>query len=108
METPDASDTPFSHQVRGHRMKRLLVTVALGLLLSDAALATNPQCEAQATEKKLAGAAKTSFMKKCEKDATDAAKKSCDAQATEKKLAGAAKNSFTKKCVTDATTGAAK
>ena len=89
-------------------MKRLLVTVALGLLLSDAALATNPTCEAQATEKKLAGAAKTSFMKKCEKDATTAAQKTCDAQAAEKKLNGAAKTSFTKKCVSDATGTTAK
>jgi hypothetical protein len=52
----------------------------------------------QVTEKKLAGAAKTSFMTRCEKDAAAA----CDAQAAERKLAGAAKNSFTKKCVTDA------
>ena len=55
-------------------------------------------CNAQSTEKKLAGAAKTSFMKKCETDATAG----CDKQAAEKKLAGAAKTSFTKKCVTDA------
>jgi hypothetical protein len=51
-----------------------------------------------AAEKKLAGAAKTSYLKKCEKDATA----TCDAAAAEKKLAGAAKNSFTKKCVKDA------
>ena len=31
--------------------------------------AANSGCAAQATEKKLAGAAKTSFMKKCEADA---------------------------------------
>jgi hypothetical protein len=55
-------------------------------------------CAAAAEEKKLAGAAKTSFMKKCESDATA----SCDAKAAEKKLAGAAKTSFTKKCVADA------
>ncbi len=48
-------------------------------------------------DKKLAGAAKTSFLTKCEKDATAA----CDKQAADKKLAGAAKTSFTKKCVTD-------
>jgi hypothetical protein len=84
-------------------MKRVIFTVALALLASDAALAANPACESQATEKKLAGAAKTSFLKKCEKDAMDEAKKSCDAQATEKKLAGAAKTSFTQKCVKDAT-----
>jgi hypothetical protein len=51
-------------------------------------------CSTQATDKKLAGAAKTSFMKKCVKD-------SCDSQATGKKLAGAAKTSFTTKCVKD-------
>jgi hypothetical protein len=51
-------------------------------------------CSAQATDKKLAGAAKTSFMKKCVTD-------SCNAQAAGKKLAGAAKTSFTTKCVKD-------
>ena len=55
-------------------------------------------CKSQATDKKLAGAAMTSFMKKCQSDAA----KSCDMSASEKKLAGAAKTSFTKKCVTDA------
>jgi hypothetical protein len=60
-------------------------------------------CEAQATEKKLAGAAKTSFVKKCEKDAAGGtAAAGCDAQAAEKKLAGAAKTSFVKKCIADA------
>ncbi|HEV3045214.1 MAG TPA: hypothetical protein VGY52_15230 [Roseiarcus sp.] len=51
------------------------------------AFADDATCGAQATEKKLAGAAKTSFLKKC-----------CDDQAGDKKLAGAAKTSFTKKC----------
>ncbi len=49
-------------------------------------------CSTQATDKKLAGAAKTSFMKKCVTN-------SCNAQAADKKLAGAAKTSFTTKCV---------
>ena len=84
-------------------MHRIIVVGALAFLVSNAAFAANAACEAQATEKKLAGAAKTSFIKKCEKDATAAAQKSCDAQAAEKKLAGAAKTSFTKKCVADAT-----
>lgn len=52
-------------------------------------------CATQATDKKLAGAAKTSFMKKCETTA-------CESQAADKKLNGAAKTSFVKKCVTDA------
>jgi hypothetical protein len=59
-----------------------------------------PDCAAKATEKKLAGAALASFLKKCERDA---ATSSCEAAATEKKLKGAAKSSFTKKCVKDAT-----
>jgi hypothetical protein len=60
--------------------------------------AADPSCTAVATEKKLAGAAKTSFMKKCEADA----QAKCEAAAAEKKLAGAAKNSNVKKCVGDA------
>lgn len=60
--------------------------------------AASGNCKAQATEKKLAGAALNSFMKKCQTDAS----KACDTQAADKKLAGAAKSSFTKKCVNDA------
>ena len=88
-------------------MLRLATVAAIALFATNAVLAANPACEAQATEKKLSGAAKNSFVTKCEKDATAAATKTCDAQAAEKKLSGAAKTSFTKKCVTDAT-GAAK
>ena len=54
-------------------------------------------CETKAvdkTGKALAGAAKTSFVAKCKKDA-------CEPKAVDqsgKKLSGAAKNSFMKKC----------
>jgi hypothetical protein len=84
-------------------MKKLMIAAAITVFASNVAFAANPACEAQATEKKLAGAAKSSFVKKCEKDAMGAAQKTCEAQAAEKKLAGAAKASFTKKCVNDAT-----
>ena len=84
-------------------MKNLLVALAITVFASSAAFAATPACEAQAVDKKLAGAAKTSFIKKCDKDATEAATTSCTTQATEKKLAGAAKSSFVKKCVKDAT-----
>jgi len=57
----------------------------------------SPTCTDEATAKKLAGAAKTSFLKKCETDSATA----CDASAVSKKLNGAAKTSYTKKCVTD-------
>ncbi len=63
-------------------------------------------CEAKAAEKKLAGAAKNSFVKKCSGDGAMMAKspaaEACDKTAAEKKLAGAAKASFTKKCIADA------
>ncbi|MFZ4758708.1 MAG: hypothetical protein ACOYLX_11150 [Burkholderiaceae bacterium] len=78
-------------------MKRLLLVTAL-LSFTAAAHAADASCTVQAGDKKLAGAAKNSFMKKCETDA----KSSCDTAAAEKKLAGAAKNSFVKKCVNDA------
>jgi len=76
-----------------------IITIAIALASTAFASGTFAQtsCTMQSGEKKLAGAAKTSFMKKCETDATE----SCDKQAAEKKLAGAAKTSFTKKCVTD-------
>jgi hypothetical protein len=87
-------------------MLRSMIVAAIALVASNVAFAANPACEAQATEKKLSGAAKNSFVTKCEKDAAAAATKTCETQATEKKLAGAAKTSFTKKCVSDATAAA--
>ncbi|QFU15418.1 PsiF family protein [Microvirga thermotolerans] len=77
-------------------MKAIAAALAM-ILCAGGALAAESSCAAQATEKKLAGAAKTSFMTKCERDM----KASCDAQAAEKKLSGAAKTSFTSKCVKD-------
>ena len=52
-------------------MRRTLFAGLLGaaLMLAGAAQAAGPSCEEQATAKKLAGAARTSFVKKCEKDA---------------------------------------
>ncbi len=78
-------------------MFKKLILIAV-LSFTGSAFAQDATCTANATEKKLSGAAKTSFLKKCEKDA--AAK--CDIASKEKKLAGAAKNSFSKKCVKDA------
>ncbi|MDD1611285.1 MAG: hypothetical protein LUO95_12035 [Methylococcaceae bacterium] len=84
-------------------MKRIVFAMVALFLASQTAYAADASCETKAAEKKLAGAAKNSFIKKCEKDAkVNAAKADCDAKAVEKKLKGAAKNSFTKKCVTDA------
>lgn len=82
---------------------KIVAIAAAAFFASTAAFAAGPTCEAQAAEKKLAGAAKTSFVTKCSKDAAGAATKACETQAADKKLAGAAKTSFVKKCVTDAT-----
>lgn len=78
----------------------LALSAVLFVLAAPAGAAT---CAAQATEKKLAGAAKNSFMKKCQADAGAPAENAeCAMKAKEKKLAGAAKNSFMKKCAADA------
>jgi hypothetical protein len=62
----------------------------------------DPDCDTQAAEKKLKGAAKISFLKKCEREApANAAQAKCEADAAEKKLHGAAKTSFLKKCNAD-------
>ena len=83
-------------------MKPFTLAATVGFLMAfglpPLAHAEDLSCTATVGDKKLAGAAKTSFMKKCEADA----KASCDAAAADKKLAGAAKNSFTKKCISDA------
>jgi len=58
-------------------------SLALGLLFSAFALTAamaDESCKAQASDKKLAGAALSSFMKKCETDATTA----CDTQAADR------------------------
>jgi hypothetical protein len=66
-------------------MKRIILGALLVLLTIGPAVADSRKD--RATAKKLAGAALTSFMTKCQKDANA----SCDAAAKSKKLSGAAK-----------------
>jgi hypothetical protein len=103
-------------------MKTLITAALLSLgLMAGTAHAASPaeaKCEAQAAEKKLAGAAKNSFMKKCVADAGGApaaapakasdAAEMCEKSAADKKLAGAAKTSHVKKCMEDAKAAAPK
>lgn len=92
-------------------MKKILIVALLTAFAGSSAFAANADCEKKAEEKKLAGAAKTSFVKKCEKDAgTPAAATSpaCEKSAADKKLAGAAKTSHIKKCVADEKAAGAK
>ena len=73
----------------------VLVALALGLAGAPVLAYADDACMTQATDKKLAGAAKTSFMTKCERTA-------CESQAKDKNLHGAAATSFIKKCTKDA------
>ena len=91
-------------------MKKSLLTalIAACALFAGQAFAADSGCEAKAVDKNgkaLAGAAKTSFVKKCEKAAGDAsAAAACEPKAVDKNgkpLAGAAKASFMKKCAKD-------
>lgn len=84
-------------------MQKMIIAAVIALFSINLAFA-DAACDAKAAEKKLAGAAKSSFLKKCAADTVAvpaAAVNSCDAQAAEKKLAGAAKSSFMKKCEAD-------
>jgi hypothetical protein len=77
-------------------MKRLFLAVLLSAFAVGSAMAQET-CESKAVGKDgkpLAGAAKTSFIHKCQRDASAAKAVSSDG----KKLSGAAKSSFMKKC----------
>ncbi len=93
-------------------MKKLLTacTIALGLFAGQA-FAANAACEKSADDKKLAGAARSSHIKKCDRESATAAASTgspaCAASADSKKLAGAARKSHIKKCTMDEKKGAA-
>ena len=84
-------------------MSKRVLFAAIALFAMNASYAAS-SCEVQATDKNLSGAARTSFVSKCQKDAAATIARTCDARAAEKKLAGAAQTSFTSKCVNDAAT----
>lgn len=73
---------------------KTLCTFALIAFAASSSYAADSACMTAAKDKKLNGAARTSFVKKCETDA----KAKCEIAATEKKLSGAAKTSNVKKC----------
>ena len=77
-------------------MKRIFLAAILASFAAGSALAEDT-CESKAVGKDgkaLAGAAKTSFMKKCMAESCATKAVSADG----KKLSGAAKTSFMKKC----------
>jgi hypothetical protein len=81
-------------------MKRIFLAAVVATFAAGSAFAQET-CETKAVGKDgkpLAGAAKTSFLKKCKADACAPKAVGSDG----KPLAGAAKNSFMKKCETGA------
>ncbi|MGB8931896.1 MAG: hypothetical protein WCC48_11675 [Anaeromyxobacteraceae bacterium] len=86
-------------------MKKLLSALAIAITLVSGTALADANCDATAAAKKLSGAAKASFLKKCNADAGGGAAASCAAKAVDKNgkaLAGAARASFIKKCEKDA------
>ena len=75
-----------------------IMAFIVAVLVSAGSAQAAETCKGNADDKKLSGAARTSFMTKCEKDSTAA----CETTATERKLAGAARTSFVTKCAKDA------
>jgi len=78
-------------------MKKIVLAAIIATFAAGSAFAQDASCESKAVGKDgkpLAGAAKTSFMKKCAADACATKAVGSDG----KPLAGAAKTSFMKKC----------
>jgi hypothetical protein len=88
------------HDRKETNMKRALLVALISAFAVGSAWGQET-CDSKAVDKDgkaLAGAAKTSFVQKCKRDA-------CEPKAVDKngkKLSGAAKNSFMKKCEKDA------
>jgi hypothetical protein len=99
-EALDRAGIPRSNRTTFFRetaMKRIFLVAILATFAAGSAFAQDASCDAKAVGKDgkpLAGAAKTSFMKKCNHDACETKAVGSDG----KKLAGAAKTSFMKKC----------
>ena len=74
------------------------VLMAFISILFVASIAFADTCESQAAAKKLVGAAKNSFIKKCKSDIADT-QKYCEARAKELKVLSSAKNIFMQKCM---------
>jgi hypothetical protein len=71
------------------------MAAVVGALLVTAAHAQRPTCRLQSIEKKLAGPALTSFIKKCEQEMLAV----CEKTAEDRKLEGPARASYMRKCV---------
>ena len=90
-------------------MQKLMIAAVATSFAANMAYAADASCEAKAVSKdgkSLAGAAKASFIKKCEKESEGAsgANSACEAKAVSKEgkpLHGAAKTAAVKKCMAE-------
>jgi hypothetical protein len=90
---------PKFHPFQEYQMKKLALAALISMFAASGAFAQS--CESKAVSKDgkpLSGAAKTSSITKCKKDACEGKALSKDG----KPLSGAAKNSFMTKCENDA------
>lgn len=72
-------------------------TLFFGLFFLSIATQAQSSCMSKASEKKLAGAAKTAYIKQCQKEA----RFQCENDELSKKLNGLEKQNHIKKCVKD-------
>lgn len=85
-------------------MKKLLMLIACVCFANASIAATCEELAVSKDGKPLFGAAKTAFMKKCEKENNASPKADCESKAVDKNgkpLSGAAKASSIKKCLSE-------
>ena len=77
----------------------LLLSITTAVAQDHPIPPANPDCAAQAIDKKIDAGSMPAFMKKCE---NDMAQRNCQTAADDKKIAGKARSNFVKSCVKDA------
>lgn len=81
----------------------LIAAVLVAAATSSIAATPSLECTRLADEKRLTGAAKASYLRKCEADADGGVLGACQRAAETKKLAGAARNGHIKRCLAENT-----
>ena len=77
----------------------LLLSTTIAIAQDHPIPPANPDCAAQAIDKKIDAGSLPGFMKKCE---NDMAQRNCQTSADDKKITAKARSNFVKNCVKDA------
>jgi hypothetical protein len=108
------------HELTNWEKPMKAIAIVFAVVCAASAAQAAPACKDQAADQKLSGAARTSFMNKCTRDAcvdsvkslSGAARTSslnkcvrdaCQARAADRGLNGAARDSFIGRCIKDTT-----